>query len=373
MLIVDDEPSILKLLRSALERDGFVVRTASRDQEAFAAISESPPDVILLDIALPGTDGIEICRQLNNDPETSHIPILLMTAYRRREIRLDGISAGARDFLVKPLDLTDLSVRVRNAADIKRQFDESQRQLQTIRELEGLRDSMVHMIVHDLKSPLTAVIGNLSLLEFYLEEELQGDKRSTFDSCVSGAQKMSEMVSSILTVSKLESGTLEPTSEATMLSSLVDETLKFLGQGAERIRVSWQPDPSQVKAALDPELIQRVIQNLLTNALDHSPPDEPVDLRLSLSGTALRITVADKGTGVPEEDRELIFEKFGQAKGRTHRRGSIGMGLAFCKLAVEAHGGEIGVIGPPEGGSVFWFEVPSTGAENPVAGDGASS
>ena len=364
VLVVDDEPGNLELLRTALTADGYEVMVAARGEEALEKVEASPPDVILLDVALPGMDGIEVCRRLHDNSETSHIPVLLMTAHRSREKRLDGISAGARDFLLKPLDLADLRVRVRNAGEMKRLYDESEERFQTITKLEALRDSLVHMIVHDLKSPLTTVMGNLQLMEMCLSEATDSDLKAALDGCVHGAGKMNEMVTSILAVSKLESDTVSLDLSETDLYGIAEEVRSSLGQRASRVKLSDPPTSGRVQVRLDVDLVQRVILNLLTNALDHSPEEHSVVLQVSRDDTVGRVRVIDRGPGVPEEFRDKIFEKFGQVAdtGKT-RRGSVGLGLSFCRLAVDAHGGRIGVGDSEGGGSTFWFELPLEGPQ----------
>jgi two-component system sensor histidine kinase/response regulator len=362
VLVVDDEPGNRELLITALSADGYQVVVASRGEEALSKVEAAPPDIVLLDIAMPGMDGIEVCRRLHVDPKTTHIPVLLMTALRRREKRLDGISAGARDFLLKPLDLADLRIRVRNAGEMKRLYDESEERFQKITELEALRDSLVHMIVHDLKSPLTTMMGNLQLMEMLLAEVQDSDIMATFEGCVTGARKMSDLVTTILAVSKLESDTVSLDLAETDLYGVAEEVCSSLGQRASRVKLSDPPASGGVILPLDAGLVQRVILNLLTNALDHSPEEHPVVIHVSEDDDVGRVRVVDRGPGVPEEFREQIFEKFGQvAGGGKARKGSVGLGLAFCRLAVEAHAGRIGVESSEEGGSAFWFELPLKG------------
>ena len=126
ILVVDDDPGMREILRCILTSDGFEVVSVSRGDEVLAQIESALPDVVLLDVSLPGMGGIEVCRRIQADPRTVHMPVLLLTSDRRRETRLDGIAAGARDFLLKPVDRPDLLVRVRNAAEVKRLYDESE-------------------------------------------------------------------------------------------------------------------------------------------------------------------------------------------------------------------------------------------------------
>jgi signal transduction histidine kinase len=365
VLVVDDDPSICELITKVLTGDGYQVVVASRGDEGLAQVRVCHPDIIPLDVAMPGMNGIEVCRRLHSDPETAHLPVLMITGHRRRETRLEGIAAGARDFLLKPLDIADFRVRVRNAGEMKRLYDESEQRFKHIKELENLRDSLVHMIVHDLKSPLSAVLGNLQLMEMSLPGEADSDIQTALADGLDSAWKMNEMVRSILEVSKLESGEISLDLEETALGDIAEQARSDLGpEETSRVSITESPAPGRVRVLLDIGMVQRVFMNLLANALAHSPEEHPVLIHISQDDTVGRVRVVDKGPGIPEEFREKVFEKFGQIdRAKRIRRGSVGLGLAFCKLAVEAHGGCIGIEESEGGGSTLWFELPIGGPE----------
>ncbi len=361
VLVVDDDARDRTYLRDALERDGYLVVEASDGREALEKARKEPFDAILLNVMMPAMDGIQVCRELVGDPRTAAIPVILVTSQRRREVRLEGIAAGARDFLLKPVDLADLRVRVRNAGQMKRMYDESEERFRKISALESLRDSLVHMMVHDLRTPLTSVVANLQLLDMTLGEEMDRETREILDGCLSGAGAIRRMVDSMLDVSKLESGTMDLNLQPTLLSQAAEAARASLGPQASRVVLAAPPSPEADRVRCDPDIVQRVIVNLLTNALDYSPAEDAVLVRIAQVDGGVRVSVEDRGAGVPEEYRDRIFEKFGQASGtRRIRKGSVGLGLAFAKLAVEAHGGRIDVQDNPEGGSIFWFSLPLT-------------
>jgi signal transduction histidine kinase len=360
VLVVDDEARDRELLREVLEKDGFRVEEAVDGLQAMDRVHELSPDVVLLDVMLPGLNGVDVCRKLTANPRTVAIPVLLVTSQQGREDRLEGISAGARDFISKPVDIADLRVRVRNAAQMKRLYDQSEERYRRIAELEGLRDSLVHMVIHDLKSPLTVIQGNLGLLEMIVGDDLDADGKEALEACAQGSNQMKQMVNSLLDVSKLESGTFALDRSEIGLRDTVRRARASLGKDVgARIRIVGGEDLMGAIAVCDAELVQRVVVNLLRNALEHSPADERVEVRVTQGEDSVQVRVLDRGPGVPEEYRDRIFDKFVQVDGtRRVRKGSSGLGLAFCKLAVEAHGGRIGVDPGSEEGSEFWFEIP---------------
>jgi two-component system sensor histidine kinase/response regulator len=209
-LVVDDDEVVRIFLRASLEKEGHHVVEASGGDEALDLVKAHPPDVILMDILMPGLDGIEICRRLASDPETAQIPVILVTGQRRREIRLEGIAAGARDFLTKPVDMAELRFRVRNAVHMKQMHDESEARFRRMSELEQITDSLVQMIVNDLLTPLTAVKEKLELLEGALPEEADPELVQLLRGALSSVESIYGMIGSVLEMSKLEADPLTP-------------------------------------------------------------------------------------------------------------------------------------------------------------------
>ncbi|MCA9790825.1 MAG: response regulator, partial [Candidatus Eremiobacteraeota bacterium] len=303
-------------------------------------------------------DGFEVCRRLKADPTTGPIPILLVTALSNREDRLEGIRAGANDFITKPINVTDTSLRVRNALRLKRVYDLSRRQYAELQELEKMRDSMVHMLVHDLKSPLTAIIGFQRLLEFdpKLEERHKGFVTKT----LTNSYRLLEMISAVLDLNKIEQADFELTVEETTTEAVVAAALEssrpLTGSQSQLIVSGADQQPW----SCDPEMIRRVLVNLLDNAAKYAPKEGGrVELELVRTPEAIHFAIRDNGPGISLDDQQKLFQKFVQA-GKRHRY-STGLGLAFCRMAVEAHGGQLGVRSEPPNGTEFWFRLPLEG------------
>lgn len=357
VVVVDDEPKNVMLLQDLLEARGYTVWTATDGAQGLEQVRQRKPDVVLLDVMMPRLNGFDVCRQLKAAPETSMIPVLLVTSLDARQDRLAGIDAGANDFISKPIDSVDLVLRVRNAVATKRLYDTVASQLRQLQELEAARDTLTHMVVHDLRSPLTGLRGYLDLLRMAANGNAEVAELASEAQLVAG--RLTELVSQVLDVSRLESGQMPLRRSETDLVALLPTAVATLGPPPSDIRVVYQLPAGPVTLSCDADLISRVVINLVGNAFKFTPRGGQV--RVGLSGTTggLRLTVSDNGPGVPPESRELIFEKFGQtAMGRASAQRSTGLGLTFCKLTVEIHGGRIGVESGPDGGACFWVELP---------------
>lgn len=356
VLVVDDDPTNRELLRDVLEVEGHSVSEAEDGTSALAIAFEGGTDVILLDVMMPAPDGFEVCRRLKADPQTAAIPVLLVTALSDRRARLEGMRAGANDFLPKPIDTVDTVLRVRNAVRLKRLHDLTREQLSRMKELEALRDSLVDMLVHDLKSPLTSIIGFLKLLQGTAADRLSEREKDFVGRALVNSQGMLEMISSMLEVSRLETSQLNLVCREVVVENAVRRALESLGEEQSEVRLELAAEVPTLVA--DEDMLHRVLVNLLDNAFKHLPEEGGlVVVRTRPVGTRLRFEVQDNGRGIPPDGRDKLFQKFGQLG--VAARYSTGLGLAFCRIAVEAHGGSIGVESELGAGATLWFELPT--------------
>jgi len=355
VLVTDDHAGNRLLLRDLLEAQGHDVSEAVDGVTALQQVREDPPDVVLLDVQMPVMDGFEACRQLKGSPETAPIPVLLVTALSAREHRLEGIRAGANDFITKPIDTADLTLRVRNAIQMRKLFTEVDSQYRRLKELEQLRDNLVHMVAHDLRSPLTGVYCALDLVMRDAEGR-DPDVFSAMRDALDLTRRVTDMVGDLLDVSRIEAGRMPIRLDPLDLNGLAAEAVK--GIRSDPVRIVYTPSPDSARVHGDRKILGRVLTNLLDNAVKFTTDDEPVRVTLERHYDVVSVSVRDSGPGIPEDARQLIFEKFGQVSGIEQPRRSSGLGLTFCKLAIEAHGGSIGVDSEVGSGSRFWFTLP---------------
>jgi two-component system, sensor histidine kinase and response regulator len=221
------------------------------------------------------------------------------------------------------------------------------------------RDDLTHMIVHDLRSPLTLVTGYVDILEQMASDKLDPDEAECVTGAKRGADDMRDMITTLLDVGRLEAGEmplrLQDHDLAEIARQAADRFTPVLRGRA--LRCEMPPEP--VAVSCDADVIRRILENLISNALKFTKSDGTIRINVERTGADVAISVSDNGEGIPRDQHEHIFEKFGQTNsGRQHRH-STGLGLAFCRLAVEGHQGKIGVQSEPGKGSTFWFTLPT--------------
>lgn len=358
VLVVDDIVANRLLLRELLEREGNEVVEAANGVAALELAVAQSPDVVLLDVQMPGLDGFEVCRRLKANEATAAIPVVLVTVLDARADRITGIRAGASDFLTKPVDRTELVLRVGNAIAAYSLYRTARDQFRRLQELEAMRDTLVHSMVHDLRSPLAGVMVSLELAQMRMRaaDAALGEVLGT---ALQSTHRMADMVSDMLDLSRLEENAFPLERERIDLNELITTAARLVPNGEKRVVHDGRT--AAAPAYGDHKLVLRVIANLLDNALKFTPANGRVCVTATSDGRSARVSVSDTGPGIPPDARSVIFEKFGQVRGVRRPQRSSGLGLAFCKLAVQAHGGEIGVESDGTSGSEFWFSLPAEG------------
>ena len=353
ILIVDDEQMARDIIEGFLYREGYDLAFATNGQEVLTSLEQAVPDVILMDVMMPEMDGFEVCLRLKSDKRWRHIPVILVTALGSTDDIVRGFEAGADDFLQKPVNDQELRARVRSMLRIKKQYDELQATM-------NMREDLVRMIMHDMRTPLTTIIGFSELL--LLKKILVPEAVDTINKIRAQAQELNTFVDDMLIVAKMESGRLNLNQilvDVNELVQRVEENHQIIAQ-SKSIQLQVKLPRETKNLLLDTYLFHRVLDNLLSNALKFSPEGSTVTLQVEypeVSPPQLRIQVFDEGPGVSEPDRELIFDKFEVLSLKQQGVAQVGLGLAFCKMVVEAHNGRIFVEANKPEGSVFVVEI----------------
>jgi len=357
VLVVDDTIANLRLLSNMLSEEGYDVRAVTNGPQALQAVERDPPDVILLDITMPEMDGYEVCRRLKARDHSKDVPVIFLTALTDTADKVRAFDAGGVDYVTKPFQLEEVLARVKTQVALRQARVALAGSYRRLRTLEQLRDDLVHMVVHDMRSPLLALLVNLRVLK-RPGSALDDESRETLEDAIQSAEALSRMANNLLDVSRLEDDKMPLQRAVWDLTQMACEVRSALGT-LDRDRHIDIESPGVVTVTCDGALVRRVVENLVANGIGHTPSGSR--LRISIAGgdDRVRVAVHDEGPGVPAEARERIFEKFEsvETQGASSYH-SAGLGLAFCKLAIEAHGGTIGVDSRMSAGSTFWFELP---------------
>lgn len=362
LMIVDDTPENLGFLFDYLEGLGFRVLVALDGEEALEKLEHIMPDLILLDVMMPGIDGFETCRRIKANPWTRDIPIIFMTALAEIENKLRGFDVGAVDYVTKPLSSKEVFARVSVQLSLRR----LQRELEMRNQELG---AFGYLVAHDLRASLNTVV---SMSEILLEQVEHGESPSGGDieRILGAGIRMQEIIRAILLLSGFREVQVarEPIDTAAVVARVIDEHASAIAElGAHITRQSEWP----TAFGYGP-WVERVWSNYVGNALKYGgkPPQLHIGAEVSEDGERVRFWVRDNGPGVPEDQQEYIFTPFARLHG--HRVEGHGLGLSMVRRIVARLGGVTGVIAAPGGGSEFYFELPSTPAaarEPELAGD----
>ena len=354
-MLVDDGITNLELLKAVLGSQDYELRPFLDGRSAIAAAEQEAPDLILLDISMPDLDGYQVCERLKANPELAGIPVIFSSARTATSDKVAAFACGGVDYIPKPIQPGEVKARVRAQLQLFHHQRSLAEKLERIRQLEETRDSLTHMIAHDMRTP----IGSISLALELLHQQMPAPEdatRRTLEILEQNAISLMRLVDQMLDISRMEAGQMPLERTTFNLTEQIAGTVSSLAPWDSTGRIVFEPAPP-VEVVADRDVIHRVLGNLVENALKFSPAREQVTLSLAERDGRGRVTVASPGEEIGAADQEKIFTKFVQLSGPRRKVGT-GLGLAFCKLAVEAHGGAIGVESEPGQGNTFWFDLP---------------
>ncbi|HWR98785.1 MAG TPA: hybrid sensor histidine kinase/response regulator, partial [Candidatus Methanoperedens sp.] len=271
IMVIDDVPANVRLLGEILLSCGYQVQAFTDGAQALTAAAASPPDLVLLDISMPGLDGYMVCERLKADERLARVPVLFISALGETLDKVKAFQVGGVDYITKPFEVDEVLARVDTHLKLRRALGELERKNEELRELEALRDSLVHMIIHDLRNPLAAASSFLYLLQESEGQRLSEKGRGYVQRIARSTASLIEIINSMLDVSRMESGRMELKLEECELGSLVREVLSRLEslKGARQLTFAEPEQPVVVWG--DPQLLARLIQNLVGNALKFTP------------------------------------------------------------------------------------------------------
>jgi signal transduction histidine kinase len=351
LLIVDDDVFAREIIESHLIKEKYHLDFVNSAAEAFTSLNTKLPDVILLDVMMDEMDGFNACKIIKDNNQWRHIPVLLITSLNDKDSILQGLDSGADDFLSKPVNGPELRARVRSMLRIKKYYDELLNSLE-------MREEMAKMIVHDIKNPLFVIQYFASALKKSIQKPENIDRLDQINFQI---QRINSLLTDMLLTAKMESGkTILQRSPVDInhLIKTVGENYQIMTQIGQKNLIMDLPNKSHT-LSLDEKLFIRVIDNLIHNAFKFSRTKSTITIKAQYldNPERTRIQIIDEGLGIPKDKQEKIFEKYEVVKMKKSTIPQIGLGLPFCKLVVEAHGGQIYVEDNKPQGAIFNIEI----------------
>ncbi len=374
IMVVDDNPENLGMLFTYLDCDGYTVLLVQDGENALRQIRETLPDIVLLDILMPGLDGFEVCQRLKQDEHTRHIPIIFITALTNTADKLRGFEIGGVDYITKPFHHKEVMARLSTHLTICRlqqelldkntQLEEKNallddRNLQ-LQEANASKDQFFSILGHDLRSPLTGLIGIISLLNDNIDSYSMAKVKNMLKRAKVVCESLTALLENLLTWARMQCGTLEWHPQPIDIKTVAMFNLELIQPQAEHKQIVLQnniTDSCMVYA--DFQMVSTIMRNLLSNSIKFTQPGGTVTLSTQAAADALTICISDTGIGIDARDLPKLFTigtKF-MRLGTAHEKGT-GLGLILCKEFVERNGGHIRVESQPDRGSTFSFTLP---------------
>lgn len=376
ILIVEDEPDIALALKIALESAGYDPEWTGDGEKALQFLqSESSCHLVLLDIRMPGIDGVEVLKRLK--ASNCDVAVIMMSGHGSEELAVECIKIGAEDYLSKPFVLDDMLQRVERARSHRLAVIEKKR-------LEQEREDFFMMLSHDMKNPMTAVIGSIDIMR---EGRLGPVNEEQFDylqSAIDSCNEVIMMIDNLLDIRRFEIGKMQLSIQPYSPADIIRKVVAQFSRAAERdgIRLSLASNDDISDIAVDRNALTRIMGNLLGNALKFTPEEGVITVSCSRLGESaphlsripayvsipdgflerqcfVMLSVRDTGNGIPFDDLRCIFDRYTQSSSNSGReRGGAGLGLSYCKLAVESFGGVIWAESQTGQGSEFIILLP---------------
>lgn len=377
ILLADDNADMRDYLIRLL-RTYWKVKGVTNGEEALAQALADPPALILSDIMMPGLDGFQLLHALRSDARTNAVPVILLSARAGEEAAIEGLQAGAIDYLTKPFSSKELIARIHTRLElsrIRREMDasaqEKARLYKQARDAIRIRDELFSIVSHDLKNPVATIKGFAQLLRRTINRADFPDKEQIVDGLAridNTATRMTILINELLDIARLQIGRpLDLNLRETELVMLVHQVVNAHQQTTQKHSLTITVDIPEVRGMWDAIRLERVLGNLLTNAIKYSPEGGTIAVSIGHEGDAENgyalLSVQDEGIGIPGEDLPHIFDQFHRAKNVSEQIIGTGLGLASARKIIEQHGGSISVTSQEGGGSTFTIRLPQNPPE----------
>jgi len=373
VLLVDDVPQNIQVLGNILKNQGYSFALTTSGKETYDLLTKTLPDIILLDIMLPGEDGFSICKKLKSSPKTSHIPIIFLSAKHDIKDKIRGFELGASDYITKPFEDVEVIKRVKNHLQAKLDRDKIEKYNQELeqmveqrtnelikKERESILAQFMQGIIHNVRGPISSIANGLDLIEMMKDDLINdSDKSHTSHPILDeiwevntlNKNKTKSLLNDLDSMLRKSRGDHSNEVELIDLNKIIEQELNFLQIDLEfknlvKKNIRLFPEPIQIRVV--PAEISQILQNLIKNAMDamHNQQSKIISIETGLDKNGCYFSVSDNGPGIPKKYHKRIFDSFFTTKPKEGDKDSTsptgtGIGLQFCKTTAEAYGGSI--------------------------------
>lgn len=367
LLIVDDTPANLRLLSHVLSKEGYKYVEATNGEEALKLAQEHVPDLILLDIMMPGMDGFEVIKKIKSNDSLEDIPIIFLSSLTETDDKVQGFKYGGVDYITKPFQKEETLARIKAHLQIRFLQKQLNERIKILRErevelsrLNQKKDDLVRTVSHDIKNPLTGIIGLVKLMRDS-DKITPEEQRQMLSVIEDSGNNLLNLVREILDreSKKTEPEVLEYSD--VKISELLDRVVSMNKAKAvvKNIALTYSVDPHGFTLKIDQNKIEIAINNLVSNALKFTPSGGEVSVSVTSNDDQVVIEVTDTGIGIPEKMQSDLF-KDPQKSSRLGTSGEVGtgLGLDIVQLYVELHDGKIWVESTLDEGTSFFIQLP---------------
>lgn len=361
ILVVDDVISNVLLLKVLLAAQKFNVITASNGMEAIDITKKQQPDLILLDVMMPGMSGFEVAQKLKNDPEVQHIPIIFLTALNSTADIVTGFKVGANDFISKPFNKEELVIRVNHQISLiaaKRIILQKTEELK--KTIQG-RDKMYSVIAHDLRSPLGSIKMVLNMFVMTMSPQMIGEEQyEMLDSANKSTEELFNLLDNLLKWTKTQTGRLKVVFQDFELVKSISGVLEIfsLVSSSKNIELIFDSN-EEINVRGDIDIVKTITRNLLSNAIKFSFSGSKIIIEVKKIDNMAVVSVKDFGKGMSQEEQQKLFnsETHFSKYGTNNEEGS-GLGLLLCKDFATKNRGDLWLQSEEGKGSTFFFSIP---------------
>lgn len=360
VLIVDDNLNNVKIIALTLRPLNYKIVITTNGNSAIEMVERTKPDIVLLDIMMPGMDGYETCKIIKSKKENENIPVIFLTALNEKENIVQGFDAGGVDYITKPFNKDELISRVKTHLELKLTKDELLKTTNYLKEINAVKDKMFSIIGHDLRSPLGSVKMTLEFLSHTVPENLDDDFKSTFKLLVKATDEVFSLLENLLGWAKSQSGNLAINREEIYLAELVNGIHQLYSGNLTMKKLEFiNGVDSGTTVFADLYTVKSVFRNLVSNAIKFTPENGKITVRAKEAEGLVQIEISDSGVGISAKDLPRLFDatQHFTTYGTNNESGS-GLGLLLCRDFVVQNGGDIEVKSEQGKGTTFIIVLP---------------